>query len=473
MSKQIPPQARKANELLSYLQELKSEDAKWEQYKTFGMVYLPDDEIRETVKAAYNLYFSENALNPTAFPSLRQLENEVVQMCSHLFHGTEETCGTMTSGGTESLLLAVKTAREWAKEHKPAMATYEVIIPVSAHPAFHKAFHYFGIKGVIAPVNQDGRVDVETLENLINEQTIMIVGSAPSFPHGVIDPIMKLSDLALKYNILLHVDSCIGGFILPFAKKLGYAIPAFDFALEGVSSLSADLHKYAYAAKGASIILYRNRALRKKQFFVSSVWNGGIYASTGIGGTRPGGAIAAAWTALNHIGESGYLRLTNQALQTTDIIKQKIMKTEELQLLGPPDATLLAFTSEELDIFQVADELQLKGWFIDRQYKPNSIHLTIGPMHINVTDKFVADLDEAVSSVKKMSLRKISTKVQINAVKGLKKILPENTFKKLQNMVPDLLNTKRPAALYGMMGDLRQSGELDDVVRDFLDDVYQ
>ncbi len=471
----FPKQGISKEALLAQMKTMRKDDAQWHIGRTFSLVYHPGNEIANMVKEAYNLFFSENALNPTAFPSLKQMEVEVVSMVADLFHGQEDTSGTMTSGGTESILLAVKTARDWAAEHRPHITAPEIIVPLSAHPAFQKAFHYFGIKGVVVPVSDDYRVDMKEVWRNINRNTIMLVGSAPSYPHGVIDPIEELAEFALKNDLLLHVDACVGGFLLPFAQKLGYAIPKWDFAVEGVTSISADVHKYGYAAKGASVIIYRDKLIRRKQFFVYTDWPGGIYASPGIGGTRPGGAIAAAWAALMGIGENGYLQLTKKTLTTTDKLKTAIAVMPELHLIAPPDMSILAIGSNSLDIYKVGDEMSVKGWFLDRQQYPACLHLTVSPIHAEVADQFIADLQEAVETAKQLSWNKVSSNIQVGAVKGLKRILPEKTFKKLQSFAGNAgggIGSKRTAAMYGMMGVLAGSGDLEELVLNVMDQLY-
>jgi len=255
------------------------------------------------------LFFSENALNPTVFPSLRRMETEVVAMTAALLGGDEHTVGNMTSGGTESLLMAVLTAREWGRAHKPDVQAPEMVLPATAHPAFEKAAHYFGVRPVHVPVGPDLRADVERMRAAITPRTVLLVGSAPSYPHGVVDPIVEIAQVAQEHGLLCHVDACVGGFELPFLRRLGYPVPDFDFQVPGVTSMSADLHKYGYAAKGASVVLYRDSALRRHQFFAYTDWPGGVYASATLAGTRPAGPIAAAWAVLHYLGEEGYLAL--------------------------------------------------------------------------------------------------------------------------------------------------------------------
>ncbi len=460
--------------LLNALQSSRGQDTVWQQGRAFCLVYHPGDARAALIKEAYNMFFSENALNPSAFPSLRRFESEVVKMSADLFNGDADVEGTMSSGGTESILLAVKTAREWARVNKPQIVDPEIIVPVSVHPAFMKAFHYFGIKGVVIPTAADYRVDIEGVRAAINQNTIMLVGSAPSYPHGVVDPIRDLSDLALANGLLLHVDACIGGFMLPFARRLGYAIPDYDFALPGVTSISADMHKYGYAAKGASVILYRNAELRKHQFYVYADWPGGIYGSTTMLGTRPGGAIAAAWAAFQSIGISGYMEMAKRTMQATEKIKAGILAIPGLNIVGDPDMSILAFTSDTFDVHVLGDELHMLGWHFDRQQLPNSLHLTISQVHADVADDFLVDLQKAVDKLTGFSWSKLGAKAQVGAFKGVKALMPAGMFKKLSESFSggSPKAHSRSAAMYGMMGALSGSGDLVTMVTNALHGFY-
>jgi sphinganine-1-phosphate aldolase len=471
----IPTQGIDRNALLRHLKASRGHDTEWKNGRAFCLVYHPGDERAALIQEAYNMFFSENALNPSAFPSLRRFESEVVAMSASLFNGGDSIEGTMSSGGTESILLAVKTAREWAKTHKPEIKEPEVIVPVSAHPAFQKAFHYFGIKGISIPVGADYRVDMAAVRKAISPNTILLVGSAPSYPHGVVDPIRDLSDLALEKGLLLHVDACVGGFMLPFVRRLGYAVPDYDFALPGVTSMSADLHKYGYAAKGASVVLYRNAELRKHQFYVYTEWPGGIYGSTTMLGTRPGGAIAAAWAALNTIGMNGYMEMAKRSMLATEKIKAGIAAIPSLSVIGDPDMSIVAFRSDSLNIHVLGDELHMMGWHFDRQQLPDSLHLTISQVHADVADDFLVDLQKAVEKLEGFSWSKVAAKAQVSAFKGVRAVLPEGMFKKLSNnssSKPPKLGHSRSAAMYGMMGALSGSGDLLDMVRNALHGFY-
>ena len=468
----LPKKGIPASELLDELTSRKIEDVKWQEGRAMCLVYHPGEERAKTIRDAYNLFYSENALNPSAFPSLRKLEAEVISICVDLLRGTGEETGSLTSGGTESILMAVKAAREYARLHKPEITAPEVLLPESVHPAFHKACHYFGLKAIDIPLDAQYRADMTAMKAAVGPNTIMMVGSSPCYPYGVVDPLAEMSDLALKKDIWLHSDACVGGFFLPFLRKIGHPVYDFDFFLDGVKSISADLHKYGYAAKGASAILYKNAELRKHQFFVHTNWKGGLYGSPTIAGTRPGGPIAAAWTALNVIGEEGYVDLTRRTMQTTRKIKEAVIRNESLKMIGQPEMSLLAIGSDQVDIYEVADLLQKKGWFFDRQQNPPCIHLTISQVHSKHADDFIFDLEESVELVKKFKMRKITDSVKIFMVKGLSGILPKGTFARLQSMTGGKFSgTGRTAPMYGMMGALAGSGDIEKILLNFMDQL--
>jgi len=295
----FPKAGRSREDVLDTMRAARDHDIKWQRGRAFGLVYHISEEIDELLKEAFTMFFSENGLNPTAFPSLRKFESEVVAMTASLLGGDSNVCGNMTTGGTESLLMAVKTARDWARDHHPEISEPEIVLPDTAHPAFDKAGSYFDVRIVHVPVLEDFRADVAAMQQAINPNTIMLVGSAPSYPHGVVDPIGELAAIAQERGLLFHTDSCVGGFMLPFIRKLGYEVPPFDFSVPGVTSMSADLHKFGYAAKPASVVLYRTPELRRKQMFVAINWPGGIYPSPTMTGSRAGGPIAAAWALMN------------------------------------------------------------------------------------------------------------------------------------------------------------------------------
>lgn len=467
----FPEKGTAKDDVLKKMAAMRDEDARWREGKTFSLVFYAGDEVLELLKEAYTMFMSENGLNPSAFPSLRRFEAEVVSMTAHMLGGDGDVCGNMTSGGTESILMAVKTAREWAKENMPQVKNPEMVLPVTAHPAFDKAAHYFNVKVVHTPIGKDYRADVSAMQKAITKNTILLVGSAAQYAHGVVDPISDIAARAKEKGLLCHVDACIGGFVLPFAKKLGYVIPDFDFRVNGVTSMSVDLHKYAYSAKGASVILYRNKNLRRHQFFVYTDWPGGIYGSPTMTGTRPGGAIAAAWAMLNYLGEEGYLRIVDTVMKTTKNFIDGIHAIEGIYVAGEPHMSIIAIGSDKLDVYEVGDEMMMRGWHIDKQQFPPTLHLTVTYAHAAVADKFLSDLKEAVEAVKKFSWRKVSSYTQLAVVKNLLKVLPEKWVSALTKMAgaKDAGLPKRTAAMYGMMGALPNKGDVKELVLDFIE----
>lgn len=398
----LPQKGADFEALLEQMHGLRHEDAHWREGRCFALVYSAGEDHHTFLAQAHNVFFSENGLNPMAFKSLKRMEAEVVRMTHGLQHAPSEAVGVMTSGGTESILLAVKTYRDMARKRRPWIRKPEMVLPKTAHVAFEKAGHYFGVKIRYAPVTEDFRVDVKAVKKLINRNTIMLMGSAPQYPHGVIDPIAELGELALKKKLPLHVDACVGGFLLPFIERLGHKVPSWDYRAAGVTSISADLHKYGYCAKGASVLTYRSMDTMKHQFFVSTDWPGGVFASPGVPGTRPGGPIAAAWAGMQAMGEDGYMRLAERALGATDKLRAGIDTIDGLCLYGEGPATVVTFGSSDknLDVYAVADQLGDKGWHFDRQQHPASVHLTVMSAHLDTADEFIADLRAAVAAVK-------------------------------------------------------------------------
>jgi glutamate/tyrosine decarboxylase-like PLP-dependent enzyme len=436
--KKLPEKGLSREQVMSSLNEFRKNDADWRGAKTWSLVYFAGEDILEVAKSAYLAFFSENGLNPLAFQSLKRFENEAVSMAAEMLGGGPEAAGTLSSGGTESILLAVKTARDWARAKKPGVKQPEMILPLSAHPSFEKAGHYFNVKSVHIPLDSEFRADVEAARKAITGNTILMVGSAACYPYGVVDPIEKLAAIAQEHGILFHTDACLGGFVLPFLKKLGYPIPAFDLSVPGVTSISADIHKYGYAAKGASTVIYKNHELRKFQFYVYADWPGGVYPSPSMTGTRPGGAIAAAWAVMNYLGESGYLRLAGKAMQVAQKLIDGINAIPGLKVMGKPDMCVMAFTSEKLNVYELGDMMEAKGWQLDRLQMPPALHMIITPNHEKIIEPFLADLRDCA--------KKLESKGK-GDIAGM-------------------------AAVYGMIGTLPDRKAANQLVVNFLDDVF-
>lgn len=399
----IPHRGVPRPELLERMKGLRAEDADWRDGRTFSLVYHAGEEHEQTLKAAYELFFSENFLNPMAFKSLKKMEAEVVRMAASLVNGGPDVVGTMTSGGTESILLAVKTARDRARSKNKKLGKPNVVAPETIHPAFDKAAQYFGLEMRFSRLTPGYRADVKDLESLIDHNTVLIAASAPQYPHGVIDPIGDVAEVALRRNIPFHVDACVGGFVLPWIERLGHPLPRWDFRVKGVTSMSADVHKYGFTTKGASVVLYRDMSFLRHQFFVSTDFPGGIYASPTIAGTRPGGAIAAAWASLMTLGEEGFLDHTRRALEATKVIAKGIEAIPELELVVKPDATIVAWRARPesgLDTYVIADQLADRDWLVDRQHHPACIHCTVTSNHLPHAEDYVKDVAAAVAYAK-------------------------------------------------------------------------
>ncbi len=384
------------------MQTAKAGDTDWLQGKTWSLQYYIDEEHHELLKEAHQLYFSENYINPFLFKSILKMEKEVVAMVADMLHGPESVVGTMTSGGTESILLAMYACREWARKHKPSIKHPEIVAPRTIHPAFDKAAHYFGFSLRKAQVLPTQEADMVAMEKLISKDTILLLASAPSFAHGVLDPIPVIGQLAEKHGLLFHVDACVGGFMLPWVEKLGRELPEWDFRVPAVTSMSGDLHKFGFGAKGASVVLYRHTGLFEHQIFVNTEYSGGIFATATLLGTRPGGSVAAAWAGLQHLGQAGYLKNAKAMLDATDQLRADLEAIPEIEIIGKPCMNILAYSTKknQPDIYVVADFMEQKGWVVDRQQLPPSVHLTVFPYNIPVIGKYVEDLKAAIEWAK-------------------------------------------------------------------------
>jgi glutamate/tyrosine decarboxylase-like PLP-dependent enzyme len=391
---------RPAEDVLADMESMRSRDVRWRDGRAFTLAYNAGPEVVALAEEAYRRFSGENALNTDAFPSLRRMQNEVVSRALSWAGGDDDSAGFMTSGGTESLILCVRAAVKRAGREGRTLNRPNVVLPTTAHAALEKAADYFGVQNRRIPVGPDWRADVNAMLEAIDDQTVLVVASAPQYPQGVVDDVTPLAARAAGLRINCHVDACMGGVTLAYLGMLGERVPAWNFRVEGVTSVSIDLHKYGYAAKGAGVLLHRNKFLRADQTFITDNWLGGTYGSSGILGTKSGGPIAAAWAVMHHLGDDGYMRLTRTARDTALAIAAHIDAHPALVLRAQPDTTLLSFgTADELrhDVFAVADGLNARGWYVDRQAPPKSVHLTVNAVHATVLDEFLADLDDVVA----------------------------------------------------------------------------
>lgn len=404
---------RDPDEIMAELAAKRDRDIRWEDGRAFGAVYDGGEGVREIAERAAALYLHENALNTRAFPSLGQIQSETVAWTAGLLNGPETASGFLTSGGTESILCGVKASRERALAER-SVVNPEIVLSESAHAAFHKAAHLFGMRVRKAPVAADWTADVDAMAELVNENTALVVGSAPQYPQGVVDDIPAIAALASSVDASCHVDACMGGFVLPFAEMLGREVPRWDFRVDGVTTISADIHKLGYAPKGVSVILHRTKELRKYQTFVFDDWLGGFYASPNLQGTRSGLPMAAAWAVMQFLGVDGYVELVRTTIANADRMREGIRAIDGLRVLGDGGFHLIAMagdpTAEQpIDVFALADVLQTRGWYHDRQGPPDSLHSTVSNSNAGVIGEYLAALTASVAQVSGKTTEKRST----------------------------------------------------------------
>ncbi|CAD6890041.1 unnamed protein product [Tilletia controversa] len=400
--------------------EARNGEAVWRSGKISGAVYHGGQEMSDLLANAIKMFMLTNPLHPDVFPGVRKMEAEVISMVLRMFNAPEDGAGSTTSGGTESILMACRTMREWGKAVK-GITEPEMIIPASAHAAFFKAGDYFGIKVHQIPVDPVTRkVLLPKVKRAINKNTILIVGSAPNFPDGIIDPIPALASLAKRANVGLHVDCCLGSFLVPFLERAGLPSEPFDFRVDGVTSISCDTHKYGFAPKGSSVIMYRSAALRRHQYYVQADWAGGVYASPTIAGSRPGSLIAGTWAALMAMGEEGYTQSCKEIVGAARTIEQRIREEiKDLRVMGRPLVSVVAFHSAgKVNIYDVGDGMSKKGWHLNAlSTEPTGIHIACTRLTVPVADQFISDLKSTVSEVKKT--KKGGTQGNMAALYGL------------------------------------------------------
>jgi glutamate/tyrosine decarboxylase-like PLP-dependent enzyme len=368
-------------------------DVKWREGRTGLYIFNAGEEVERVKKAAYAMFSEENGLGPAAFPSLAQMEREIVGFGLALLNAPEGAAGAMTSGGTDSIVMAVKAARDYARA-KGKAGPLNLVTPYSAHPAFHKAAMMMDLEIRRTPL-KDYLADPSAIGDAADEQTIMIVGSAPCFPFGLIDPIEELGELAQRRGLWLHVDACVGGYLAPFVRMNGADLPKFDFAVPGVSSISGDLHKYGYASKGASTVLFRAAEMKEHMIFDAGPWPLGRMITPTLAGTRPGGAIAAAWAVMHFLGVEGYREKQRMVTQAREKIEAGV-KRLGFRVLGKPQLGIVSFAHDEADAFSLLAKLHHKGWITAVNIDPKALHLMLSPVHLKAADDYLRDLEEAV-----------------------------------------------------------------------------
>jgi glutamate/tyrosine decarboxylase-like PLP-dependent enzyme len=405
-----------------------------------GYIYDPGKKVHDVINDAYTLYLSENGLDPLSFPSLLRLENEVVEMTAKLLGCDNDVVGNFSTGGTESLILAVKTARDYSRAVKPHIKEPELVLPITAHASIFKACHYLGVKPVVTPVHDETYLaNVDAMRDAITENTILLVGSAPSYAHGVVDPIQQIAALALEKDVLCHVDACVGGIHLSYMRKLGYDIPDFGLGVPGVTSLSVDLHKYGYAAKGASIILYKNKELRRYQIWACSRWTGYTVINPAVTSSKSGGPMAAAWAVLNYMGDEGYLKIVREVMAATQMLIEGINRIDGVRVLGKPDMCMFTVTSttEKINVYRLADKMKKKGWYVQPQFarenSPSNLHISLNRSTVLQAEAFLQAFEETIAEIKQQKVDQEILDLQAELEK-LSLNFDEKTFFKLAEM---------------------------------------
>lgn len=416
VNRRMPEKGRPRDEVLAELREMATqEDDFWQTGRCSGTMYCGDMEHYAYMTEAFGMYSHVNALQRDMCPSATRFEGEIIAMTLDMLHGHEAAegttpCGSVTSGGTESILSSVLAHREWARDVRGISAP-QMILPETAHVAFEKGGHLFGLEVIKAPVDPTTTlVDVDFVKDHISDRTALLVGSACNYGYGTIDPIGELSDLALKHDIGLHVDGCLGGWILPWGQELGYDVPVFDFRLPGVTAISADTHKYGFGPKGSSVVCFRDKQIRNGLYFIQQEWSGGKYLSPGIAGSRSGGILAATWASLVHLGREGYLRYAKRIFETSYAMQDIVKGFSELQLMGKP-YFCFSFRSDEFDIYHLNDAMRERGWRFNGQQHPNALHMCVTRPQTQegVVDAFKKDLTDAVAYAKNPDQEKAKT----------------------------------------------------------------
>jgi len=401
-NKKFPLTGLNRTKILSEMDEIGTLDLKWKERLAAGVSYPAGEDVLNIAKEAYLKFFSANALYKNIFSSVDQFEQEIVNMTSDLFNSKTST-GSITSGGSESILLAIKSARDRARLLHPDIINPEMVVPESAHPSFWKGAHYFSLKIIVTPLLENGMIDMESYINSVNENTVLMVGSAPSLTLGMIDPISEMAAIADKKNINFHVDACVGGFFLPFLEKSGAELAIWDFRIPGVTTISADLHKFGYTAKGASVIMSRDEDIFKHQVFEFGPPHRSkeYYVTPNMAGTRPGGAIASAWAVVKYLGIEGYIKLVTDTMNYIKIFQNGINSINGLKVIGKPVMSVFAYSSNELNIYSIASGLEDRGWMVAKDRFPfNAIRFMQSPGHAPYIDDYLRDLEHVTKLVR-------------------------------------------------------------------------
>ncbi|MCB9792075.1 MAG: aspartate aminotransferase family protein [Alphaproteobacteria bacterium] len=398
--KRIPAQGLSEQALFAQLEAYAADDLDWRAGRTFGYIYDAGREVEAVAKRAFTRFMAENALDPTVYPSLLRIENDLLALALSHLNAPEGAVGSFTSGGTESILLAVLSARNLARAR--GVSTPEMVLPVTAHAAFHKAARYLDVAPVLVPVDPVSfKPDPAAMEAAITPNTCLLVVSTPSYGHGVIDPVEAVGAIAEARGLPLHVDACVGGWLLPYFRRLGAEVAPFDFSVPGVTSVSMDFHKYGYAPKGASVICYRSKELRAAAYFACAQWTGYTVINPTVQSSRGGGPLAACWATVHYLGDEGYLDIARQMRDATLRLAEGIEQIEGLRLLAPPEFCMFSFRSDTINIYHLIDEMRQRQWYIQPQFgihgHPSNIHISVHKGNVRFVEPFLEDLAECAA----------------------------------------------------------------------------
>jgi sphinganine-1-phosphate aldolase len=390
MPLELPPRGRSWDEVRAEMAGMRGHDLDWRNGRHGAYVWYADDDLEEVLRESFGMYMVENGLGIRVFPSIARMEREVLGMVQTLLSGDDEISSVFTSGGTESIFVAMSAARQWAREMRPGVLRPEIVAAHSAHPALNKAAHLLGLTVKRVPVGEDFRAEPTAMEAAIGVNTIALYASAPTYSLGLVDPVSPLGAIAARHGLWLHVDACVGGILAPAVRQLGYAVPPFDFALPGVTSISADLHKSGYTAKPASTINFRNKAFRDHASYAFDDWPSGTYMSHPFTGTRPGGAIAAAWAGMHYLGQDGYRRIAQSSMRAKEAMAAGVAAIPGVRVFGEPDLWAFAFGTPDVNMAHVASLMGKRGWMCGATTSPPGIHVMCTPVHEPVAAEYVA-----------------------------------------------------------------------------------
>lgn len=395
----LPVNGSSYEEVVGNVKALKAGMTSQERGKLSSTAFQGEGEMSKVVYESFMEFIGWNGLFTFQEANAAKLENDVIDICVGLAGGGEKGRGNLTSGGTESNFCALHAMRAWARKHKPEIKEPELVAPYSTHSTVHKTAKYLDIKVVTVPQKDDLSADMEALAAAIGPNTIGIVGSAPNWPYGDVDSITEMGQLAIHKDLWLHVDACVGAYILPFFKELGEDIPPYDLSVPGVRSMSADLHKYGYAPKPCSTVLWNSQEEQAYHFMPVTEWACGLYLSQSFIGSRPMGPVAGIWALMHYWGREGYLKNAKRILEVRKAIMDKCESIEGLRS-WKTDGPLMMIASDDFNIELVVGGMETRGWRLLGVNNPPAIHLTLDVIDAETEQKLLTDLEEVCIDIR-------------------------------------------------------------------------